>query len=237
MFFKNKKNIKIIKFSKKVPYSEDFLPIKLFMPEWYKNTEPVKIKNLTFDNLDFRNRKNIKNCMPFLDSLTTGYTMVTPFDILVKKENLATFFTWDNSDYDIIASRPKESALLLPIPTGHSEEHFVWHISHDLRLPKKYSAIYMHPLNRHDLPFTTLSGIIDGEIIHAGNIPFFIKNDFEGLIPAGTPYLQVIPFKKEDWSTEKDNELLNLAFLQNLKSKSFLYGWYKKNQWKKSRYE
>ena len=58
-----------------------------------------------------------------------------------------------------------------------------------------------HPLNRNDLPFITISGIVDGNfaISADGNVPFYIKNNFEGIIPQGTPIAQLIPFYRQNW--------------------------------------
>jgi hypothetical protein len=36
----------------------------------------------------------------------------------------------------------------------------------------------------------------------SGNIPFFIKEGFSGVIPKGTPIAQVIPFKRESWTSK-----------------------------------
>jgi hypothetical protein len=48
-----------------------------------------------------------------------------------------------------------------------------------------------------------VGGIIDSDkVTTSGLIPFFIKNDFVGVVPEGTPYLQIIPFKREDWESE-----------------------------------
>jgi hypothetical protein len=33
-------------------------------------------------------------------------------------------------------------------------------------------------------------------------MPFFLIIGFSGVIPAGTPYVQMIPFKREDWASE-----------------------------------
>ena len=33
-------------------------------------------------------------------------------------------------------------------------------------------------------------------------MPFFLEKGFSGVIPAGTPYAQMIPFKREDWDHE-----------------------------------
>jgi hypothetical protein len=37
------------------------------------------------------------------------------------------------------------------------------------------------------------------------NFPFFIRKDFEGIIPAGTPIAQAIPFKRTDWEMSVDD--------------------------------
>ena len=49
------------------------------------------------------------------------------------------------------------------------------------------------------------------------NFPFFIKEGFTGLIPYGTPIVQIIPFKRDDWkskfsfSTVKQADLFQFA--------------------------
>jgi hypothetical protein len=57
-----------------------------------------------------------------------------------------------------------------------------------------------HPINRYDLPFTSVSGLADYDVYPLpGNVSFHIKEGFEGTIPAGTPIMQIIPIKREDW--------------------------------------
>jgi hypothetical protein len=34
------------------------------------------------------------------------------------------------------------------------------------------------------------------------NFPFFLKENFSGVIPYGTPIVQVIPFKRENWKSK-----------------------------------
>jgi hypothetical protein len=49
----------------------------------------------------------------------------------------------------------------------------------------------------------------------SGNIPFFIREDFEGMVPAGTPFAQLIPVKRESWkSIQNDQGILYLDVLQ-----------------------
>ena len=96
-----------------------------------------------------------------------------------------------------------------------------------------------HPLNRLDLPFYTLSGIIDGPyvLLREGNNPFYLKKGFEGLIPQGTPIAQLILIKNEKWRSVKDASLLQQAELNDKKSGALLHGWYKTNHWKKKYFE
>ena len=47
-------------------------PIKLNMPEWYKKLKHDSIKS------------TIKGCMPFLETISTGYLLELPLDITIK---------------------------------------------------------------------------------------------------------------------------------------------------------
>jgi hypothetical protein len=53
--------------------------------------------------------------------------------------------------------------------------------------------------------FTILPGVVDTDQYKAPvNFPFVLNeaDKFEGLIPAGTPMAQVIPFKRDSWQME-----------------------------------
>jgi hypothetical protein len=99
--------------------------------------------------------------------------------------------------------------------------------------------LFTHPLNRHDLPFTTLSAIIDGGLIMSGNgdVPFYIKKNFEGIIPQGTPIAQVIPFRQENWQSKKTKGLFKKGEQHYNKSSSLIFGWYKKTFWTRKKYD
>jgi hypothetical protein len=104
--------------------------------------------------------------------------------------------------------------------------------------PPGYSSLITHPLNRHDLPFITLSGLVDTDMTMArGNLPFFLKEGFEGVIPAGTPMFQIIPFKRENWQMEEDKSIMKIGLENEFLTKKSVYGWYKNNKWNKKLYE
>lgn len=212
---------------------QNFKPAKLSIPEWYKKIPrhqgefPPKNAQSVF--------KTVKACSPFLDSLITGYVITTSQDLVVSSNGGSSTITWATGG-QILDLRNGFSKV--PAPTGFYEEEFVWRIPVTLSFPKNHSLLITHPLNRYDLPFMTLSGIVDAPFVvfSGGNLPFFLKKDFEGIIPQGTPIAQVIPFKHDNWFSQEDLSLLETSKIENEKSISVIEGWYRKTFWVKKTY-
>jgi hypothetical protein len=121
----------------------------------------------------------------------------------------------------------------LPVPSGFSTQGYAWVTKNVFEIPDGYSALLTHPLNRYDLPFLTLTAIVDGGmVLHNGSVPMFLRENFEGTIKAGTPIIQIVLFKTEDWQSEVDLSLMNAKEERNKKDKSF----YKKEIRKLKRY-
>ena len=68
-------------------------------------------------------------------------------------------------------------------------------------------------------------------------IPFYIKKDFEGIIPKGTPILQIIPFFQQNWLSKKTKGLVKKGNEHNEMGMSLISGWYKKTFWTRKKYE
>jgi len=92
----------------------------------------------------------------------------------------------------------------------------------------------MHNPNEH---FTILEGIVDTDQYHKPvNFPFVFKNkDFNGLIPAGTPIAQVIPFKRDSWNMEIVDNSLEIKNIES-KMNSLFLNKYKKFFWSSKEY-
>jgi hypothetical protein len=127
-------------------------------------------------------------------------------------------------------------------PEGYYVNHFAWAPDWAVETPKGYSVLYSQPFNRFELPFLTTSGIIDNDSVNLpGSMPFFLIKGFSGVIPAGTPYVQMIPFKREDWVSEIVIENPNKINEKNIKN-SAMYrvpdgGVYKNEVWQPRKYE
>lgn len=211
-------------------------PIKKFIPNWYRDAETTYISS---EDEKAEESPGLKKCAPFLDALTSGYTLVTPFDIFIgRKDNGEIDIVWNSprEQQSFVMERPKESGSTMPRPAGHLPNHLVWSNRWGFKVSKGYSVLITHPLNRFDLPFTTMSGIMESDKLYSpGNIPFFIKEDFTGVIPEGTPYAQIIPIKRSAWKmvvTKANKGLLSVQgnMVRNEKTN------YKKKFWVKKEY-
>jgi hypothetical protein len=218
-------------------FSNEFIrdsitPTKKHIPSWYKmvpsDSSPSPVQPIT---------KTIKNCMPFLDSFTTGYIIETNQDFRVTQVDGSPMFQWNITSKDTLYIQKREHQPI-PAPTGYHQDHFVWSLSHIFKTPKDYSLLLTHPLNRTDLPFLSMSAIIDAnQGIGGGNYPFFLKQGFEGIIPTGTPIIQVIPIKQESWEIEHSETLSRVQAEQDFLTNRVIKGWYKHNIWRKKEYK
>ena len=187
-------------------YINDFYPqpsAKL-IPKWYSNADKYVKDPKTGEyvpNYDGGKMPSFKACPAILDFFTSGYVFVTPCDLFFYKENNQILIKKPKGYEDFCAAR--EPMPGFETPYGYSEHHFHWFPQWSVELPDGYSAIYLNPVNHYNLPFITVAGIIDNDkVTTSGLMPFFLKKDFEGIIKAGTPFVQIIPFKREDWSME-----------------------------------
>ncbi len=60
--------------------------------------------------------------------------------------------------------------------------------------------LFTHPLNRPDLPFQTLSGLVDADRFGRGYVHFpasWLDPDWDGTLPKGTPVVQAIPIPRQ----------------------------------------
>jgi len=198
-----------------------FVAIKSLVPEWYKKIPPL-VNGSSKNILPLKH--TVKACTPFLDATIFGYSLVTLTDIAVEQRLEGPFISWPiphGTDLKIIVTREPGAISKELIPNGFSDIEFVWLTNAAIKVPKGYGMLFTHPLNREDLPFRTLSAFVDGGFpMQHGKIPFFIRNNFEGIIPKGTPFVQILPFKVDKWTSklsttlvEESAETEKIAFL------------------------
>ena len=183
------------------------------MPKWFLDKDKYKKNKNGLYQLSFGSHRgkqivektlSWKACPAILDVAISGYLLKTPVDINISKSG---------GKYEIL--NKKECGFFcdirgeedgFPTPYGYEDIHFVWITNWMPQVPEGYTTLWTHPFNRFDLPFISINGFVDSEsYTQRGRMPFFIKKDFEGVIPAGTPFIQVIPIKNESWQMELKN--------------------------------
>ena len=190
-------------------------------PEWIKKTSSYYTPSKNIDEYNMPT-STIKNCMPVRDLIGSGYHIPLPCDVWVEKQEDEfgeTFFSfrWALDSLNLIEVHNEKQSKTLPVYDCFNKQPFKFNNFWIFETPKNWSCLFTHPFYYDDLPFRTLGGLVDTDNFPLSvNFPFYIKNDFEGLIPKGTPIAQVIPFKREsfDLSVHKEN-------------KNLLYSWYK----------
>jgi hypothetical protein len=216
------------------------------IPEWYRKADRFAINPHTnepwVDPRDGGKVPTWKACPAIFDIMGTGYVYKTPCDIEVSDVNGKIKVKVLNQQMqDFVAERPAMPQFVPP--QGYHEDHFAWWSDWAVKVPDGYSVLYTQPFNRFELPFLTTSGIIDNDKVNLpGTMPFFIVKGYTGVIPAGTPYAQMLPFKRENWSSELDTTISYEKMLDNNNKNSDKYrvpngGVYQKEVWTRRTYE
>jgi hypothetical protein len=244
---------KVIEFSAHENYfalKEDYpIPVKLNIPEWYKKLEHTILN------------KTVKGCMPFLDSLTAGYLLKMPQDLNLRhnvdnknekgemfKDSFQTYGLCEeslllnakkinlNSGIDIHSPKQLEGS---PFIEKNKNLPFYKIINPwKIKTPKGYSCLFVSPLNNSDDRFSVIPAIVDTDTFpNEINFPIIINGDkypiLETTIEKGTPYVQIIPFKRDSWKMSlkprKQEEVQNSRLFYGLK----LINTYRDRYWNK----
>lgn len=217
------------------------------LPEWFKN-----IPRYQNDAKEMESAENgyhnltVKHCMPFLDSIMSGYFLTTWTDIYVERKNGIPNIVYKDKDIAQLISTQIQYQENFPsnIPTlkGHDPFSYVWFKYWRIKTPPGVSCLFTHPMNRPELPFTTLSGITDTDKWNGSDVlNFAFHENFEGFIPKGTPYIQIIPFRRDQWTHEINSDIdLDMKTLREeviQKRINKQSGHYRDNIWEKKSYK
>jgi hypothetical protein len=240
---------KVIEFSCNSLYfdlKEDYPePIKLNIPEWFKKL------NHSIEN------QTIKGCMPFLDTLTIGYVLKLPQDLYINhniensQNEKDSFFKFGLSNQghllndvslnlnSLSETHDKKQLAGSPLVEKNKNLNFYKILNPwTIKTPKGYSCLLIPPLNNADDRFHIISGIVDTDVFSAEiNFPIVINGDkypqLKTILKKGTPYVQIIPFKRDNWKLKLSSKKQIDILKEKIKYDLTIYEKYKKKFWKK----
>lgn len=169
-------------------------PARQGAPDWLKDIPPeVAVAE------EGKTVGTVKKCPPFVDALTAGYLipLVAEVTFRMGANGILDF----SAELPIIGTQRPEQVRGTPMqgkPIVKFSNPWI------VRTPPGYSCLFTHPLNRFDLPFHILSGVIETD-------SHYLEANFPALcllapgqsvtLKRGTPIVQVIPFKRDTWKS------------------------------------
>lgn len=210
------------------------------LPDWLRSM-PAAVEAPTLGGATVR---TLKHCPPMIDALATGVIIPLATDLHISNGEIA--WEWEPPIL--------EDALISRAPVGlHVPEQArgapfrlatntvvkfmnFW----TLEVPDGWSLLFTHPLNREDLPFRALSGVVDGDLFRDGYVHFpalWTDPTFAGTLPKGTPVAQVIAFPRSGQGLDVDEMTAeDIARNRDIQhSLSEERGVYRKHYWARDR--
>ena len=179
------------------------IPAVQGLPDWFK-----QMPQHGYSAINQKDLLTIKKCPPVIDAMTCGFLLPLVSDLKVENGE----FFWDRElPSGVNTSWPRspidyhDNVQVAGTPL-FDDDRFIIKFNNlwTIETPPGYSLLVTHPLNRGDLPFTTITGLVDTDtyVDNLINIPArWHDTAFSGVLPKGTPVAQCVPVKREKWGT------------------------------------
>lgn len=183
------------------------VPAYKMIPDWYKDmkTNLFDFENMNIDHNTGNVPRTIKACMPVFDLISAGYIVTCPADIYIGEPHAdgSINASWSTDAMKPIDFHHIDQFSGYPPPDEYYNFGVKFNNPWIIKTPPGYSTLFMQPVLRPGLPFIVVPAIVDTDKHPSPiNFPTFFRKDFRGIISYGTPIIQAIPFKREDWSSE-----------------------------------
>lgn len=206
-------------------------PAAFNIPDWYREMSPYYMdKSIKIEN----NVSNMtsKKCVPMFDAMIAGYNIKLDFDIIIENGTI----NWASDASKIMTHVPHQSETI-PIPEEYINMVYKWKNLYLVQTPPGYSTLFLSPMLRFDLPFYSFPGIVDTDSWNIPtNFPFLLKKDFCGVLTRGTPIIQAIPFRREDWKMEVGHHSTKQFETNYKKFRSSVVNYYRNKFWNRKKY-
>jgi hypothetical protein len=175
------------------------IPARGVLPEWLR-----AMPRVAYSDTHGQEVRTVKQCPPFVDAMSHGFIIPLPCDVSVRDGVLS--WDWDHPVLSVDAHPQSPMSFHVPAqvagtPFFDSDAVIVKFNSFwTIQLEPGYSLFATHPVNRADLPFQLLTGLVDCDRFSDVGVLFpalWTNRDFEGVLPRGTPVAQCFPVARE----------------------------------------
>jgi hypothetical protein len=164
---------------------------------------------------------NIKGCMPAMDFMNSGYIIHSSYAVeLISfvqnfKENIkiktAKTIKDAEDDSNIFARKSLsifyEDACPVINESKKNRVYFKFKTSWGIKTPPGYSCLVLQPFYLNETRFTVMPAIIDTDSYHSPiSVTGYLNTKELVKIEPGTPLLQIIPFKRDEWNMTVSSE-------------------------------
>jgi hypothetical protein len=168
------------------------VPARTALPDWLR-AMPAKAHS----EIHGRDIRTVKQCPPFVDAMAYGVMILLPCNVAVARGA----FSWDWDIPEPATAGHPRAPLSFHVPAqfagapfaGEGQAAIKFNSFWTIEVDEGWSLFATHPVNRDDLPFRTISGLVDADRFHDGGINFpamWTKGDFSGVLAKGTPVAQ-----------------------------------------------
>jgi hypothetical protein len=175
------------------------VPAKAALPAWLRAMTPR-----ADSAVHGRSIRTLKQCPPFVDAMGHGFMILLPCDVHVHGGE----FGWDWPLPPLgINGHPRaplsfhvpEQIAGSPLARG-SQLAIKFNSFWTIELEPGWSLLAMHPVNRDELPFRLVTGLVDADRFFDVGINFpavWTDPGFDGVLPRGTPIAQCCAVPRE----------------------------------------
>jgi hypothetical protein len=196
------------------------VPARGGLPDWLR-AMPAKARS----EIHGRDIRTVKQCPPFVDAMAYGVLIPLPCDVTVDRGA----FSWSWEIPEPSTSGHPRAPLSFHVPAQFPGAPFAkdgkaaikFNSFWTIETEPGWSLFATHPVNRDDLPFRLITGLVDADRFHDGGINFpavWNRPDFSGVLPRGTPVAQVfaVPRAAPELEFEDFDEAHKAAYVKTV---------------------
>ena len=175
------------------------IPAKSALPDWLREMAP-RMPSAVHQ----RSIRTVKQCPPFVDAMSHGFLLLLPCDVAVRSSQ----FSWDWALPALAVPGHPRAPLSFHVPeqiagsplARGTRSALKFNSFWTIELEPGWSLMAVHPINRDDLPFRLITGLIDADRFNDVGINFpavWTDPEFDGVLKRGTPFAQCYQVSRE----------------------------------------